>query len=215
MTGRFGKEQDESIELSETALRLSAQAAYAESIFQLSLNDVEASIGALEYDPGYAPAIFSMGSVEYQRDREAYGKELFMSLVSLPDFAADGGEPDLAEIIDKAGSFLIQIGRYDDGFKLYRAALARFPQVAVLQQGLGCCAGHEGRHEEAIAASKAALSLEPENQEFVNDLGWCLLEAGQLEEARQFLSQAVSMDPTDDLARENLRRCNKAISDGR
>lgn len=213
-----GSDKSSDVEMTVKERRFAAQGQYAESVFRTSLGDIEASIRALErsieIDPDYAPAIMSMGTVEYQRQRRARGKELLLSLVSLPASAIDGDESDLAEIIDTAGDFLIQAGDYGDGFELYRAAVVRFPEQAALHQGVGCCAGHEGRHDEAIAASKAALALDPENQKYVNDLGWSLFEAGLLIEARQVLKQAVAMDPSDDLARENLRYCIEAIAEG-
>ena len=183
-----------------------AEAAYAESIFRWAVGDPRRGIKALRSAhaalPTYAPAILSLGSVEYQRRRPAEGRRLFLSLLDLPDET-----PDLVEIIDEAGDFLIQRGRYADGLELYRRAAARFPRVAVFHQGIGCCAGHEGLHDEAIAASRAALVLEPENQRFVNDLGWSLHQAGRLDEARRELERAVAMDPNDALAAENLRIC--------
>lgn len=196
--------------------RFYAQGQYAESIFQSSIGDIEVSISALEraleIDSAYAPAILSMGSIEYQRKKRARGKKLLLSLVSLPPSAADGGEDDLAKIIDEAGDFLIKRGNYADGLELYRSAVARFPDRVVFHQGVCCCAGHEGLHDEAIEASEAALELDPENQECVNDHGWSLFEAGRLDEAHQVLSRAVAMDPSDELARENLRLCAEAIS---
>jgi hypothetical protein len=59
-----------------------------------------------------------------------------MKLFALPD-----DTKDLCVIIDKAGDFLIQLGRYEDGIALYRRAASRFPGAAVFHQGLGCCAG--------------------------------------------------------------------------
>lgn len=183
-----------------------ADAGYADSIFRSALGDSEGCVSALrralELKPTYAPAILSMGSVEYQLGRRAQGRKLFRSLLSLPE-----NTPDLYQIIDEAGSFLIQIGAYKDGLELYRAAIELFPTVAVLHQGLSCCAGHEGYHPEAIAAAERALQLEPGSQKLVNDLGWCLFQAGRLEEARGTLKRAVSMDPSDELARENLCLC--------
>jgi hypothetical protein len=86
-----------------------AEAAYAESIFLQTLGDIAGSVEAiersLEIKPDYAPAILSMGSVEYQRERRDAGKRLFMSLLSLPDDV-----DDLAVIIDEAGKFLIDVG---------------------------------------------------------------------------------------------------------
>jgi tetratricopeptide (TPR) repeat protein len=50
-----------------------AEAQYAESIFRNALGDIEASIAAaqraLEIKPDYAPAILTMGSIEYQRGK--------------------------------------------------------------------------------------------------------------------------------------------------
>ena len=206
------------VEMTVNERRFAAQGQYAESIFRSSLGDMEASIRALEcaieIDPEYAPAIMSMGTIEYQRQRRDRGRELLLSLVSLPASAVDGGESEFVEIIDTAGDFLIQEGNYADGLELFRAAIMRFPDQAALHQGAGCCAGHEGQHDEAIAASKAALVLDPENQKYVSDLGWSLFKAGFLDEAEQVLSRAVAMDPSDDLARENLRYCNEAIAEG-
>jgi Flp pilus assembly protein TadD len=162
---------------------------------------------ALELAPGYAPAIFSLGTVEYQRGNRAAGRRLFHSLLSC---RAD--TPDLCGIIDHAGDFLIGRGAYKNGLDLYRAAALRFPHIAVFHQGVGCCAGDEGLHEEAIAASRRALDLEPGNPRFVNDLGWSLLEAGRLSEAEETLSRAVTMDADDQLARENLRYCTMKLT---
>jgi tetratricopeptide (TPR) repeat protein len=188
-----------------------AEAAYADSMFRAALGDgvgaVSALQRALELNPAYAPAILSMGSVEYQRRRRAAGRRLFESLLSLPKTTQD-----LCEIIDEAGSFLISIGAYRDGLALYRAAAARFPTVAALHQGLGCCAGHEGFHDEAVAASERALQLDSGNQKLVNDLGWGLLQAGRVEEAERMLERAVSMNPSDELAQENLRICRAEIT---
>jgi tetratricopeptide (TPR) repeat protein len=212
MEGRPGRHQPGkvSVHLDHAAgegwRRFNAEAAYAESIFRSALGDAQGCIAALRHAlkvlPTYAPAILSMGSVEYQRGRRARGRRLFLSLLDLPDVT-----PDLCAIIDKAGDFLIQRGAYADGLELYRRAAARFPKMALFHQGVGCCAGHEGHHDEAIAASRAALALEPDNQKFVNDLGWSLHQAGVIGEARAILERAVAMDPTDELARENLRIC--------
>ena len=165
---------------------------------------------ALNWIRLYAPAILSMGSVQYQRGRHAEGRRLFESLLSLPS-----GTPDLHEIIDKAGDFLIQLGAYADGLALYRRAVNRFPASAVFLQGLGCCAGHKGLHDEAVRAFEQALEIEPRNQAFSNDLGWALLQSGRLLEAENMLERAVSMDTSDELAQENLRFCREKISEVR
>ena len=191
--------------------RFQAEADYADSIVHWDLCDQEASIAllkrALEWDPTYAPAILTMGSIEYQLHRRAEGRKLFQSLLSLPDTT-----PDLAELIDRAGDFLIDRRDYEDGLELYRAAVKKFPSVAALHQGLSCCASHQRFNDEALAAAERALQLEPDYQPFVNDLGWSLYKVGRLEEARTVLERAVSMGPSDGYARNNLRICQEEIS---
>jgi Flp pilus assembly protein TadD len=188
-----------------------AEADYADSIFRDALGDRAGSIAALkrsrEAMPTYAPAIFSMGSVEYQARRIAEGRELFQSLLSLRK-----NTTDICQIIDEAGTFLTRIGEHEDGMALYRRAVKRYPDVAALFGGLGYCASNAGLHEEAVSANRRAVELEPENQKLVNDLGWTLLRAGRFAEARETLERAVAMDPSDELAAENLRHCVKEIA---
>jgi tetratricopeptide (TPR) repeat protein len=183
-----------------------AEAEYAESIFFEATGDLKSSIAAaeraLKLKPDYPPALLTMGSIEYQRGRPDQGARLFSTLISLSDETGD-----LWEVIDKAGDFLIQMERYEEGLELYQAAVERFSERAVLYQGLGCCAGHQRLFEKAIEASQRALELEPDNQKLINDLGWSLFQAGRLKEAECVLSRAVAMDPSDELARENLRLC--------
>jgi Tfp pilus assembly protein PilF len=188
-----------------------AEGEYAESIFRDAMGDRAGSIAALkralEAMPTYAPAIMSMGSVEYQLGRIAEGRELFQSLLSLPK-----NTTDICEIIDEAGTFLTRTKAYEDGMALYRAAVKRYPDVAALWDGLGYCAGSAGFDEEAVAAGQRALELEPENQKLVNDRGWTLLRAGRFVQARETLERAVAMDPSDELAAENLRLCMREIA---
>lgn len=187
-----------------------AERSYAESLFQDLSGDQEGSMRALEralsFKADYPPAMLSMGSVEYQRGRKDEGRRLLLSLVEYPD-----ATPDIEELIDDAGMFLIQEKEYEDGIALYRAAAERFPDTAMFHAGSGCCAGHLQRHEEALDAARRALELEPGNQAYVNDLGWSQVLAGNLGEAVETLERAVSMDPSDELARENLARCKAII----
>lgn len=172
---------------------------------------MSASIAALEQTlrikPDYAPAILSMGSVEYQRGRKAEGKRSFLSLTALPSDTTD-----LCEIIDKAGAFLIEIENYADGLEVFREAVRRFPDVADFHQGVGCCAGHEGLLDEALAASERAVELEPENAAYVSDLGWTLLLAERYEEAEAEFLRAMAIDPANERAQANLNFCREKMA---
>ena len=68
---------------------------------------------ALAMDPLYAPAILTVGSVEYQLGRKAEAMELFKGLIELPK-----NEKDLHIIIDKAGDFLIDQKDYENALVL-------------------------------------------------------------------------------------------------
>ena len=191
--------------------RFAAEAAYAGSIVRLAVGDIAGSIEAIEQSlqikPDYAPAILSLGSVEYQRGRRADGKRLFMSLLSLPD-----DTDDLAEIIDEAGTFLIQSRQYADGLDLYRAAANRFPEEVELHSGVGCCAGHLVLFDETVSAGEQAVRLKPEDATCASDLGWSLFEAGRYQEARGVLERAAALDPSNELAQENLRHCRETVA---
>lgn len=189
-----------------------AEAAYAESIFLQTLGDIAGSVEgierSLEIKPDYAPAILSMGSVDYQRGRRAAGKRLFMSLLSLPDDV-----DDLAVIIDEAGTFLIDVGEYADAIDLYRAGADRFTEQVEFHLGVSCCAGHLALYDEAVSASARAVEIRPEDSVCASDLGWSLFEAGRLQAACEALERAVDLDSGNDRARENLRICRKAVGE--
>jgi len=91
---------------------------------------VEALRSSLEALPSHAPAILSLGSVEYQLDRPEEGRRLLMSLLDLPDDAAG-----LTEIIDKAGDFVISI-------RVYAGVPSRPPTTSLGPSPfgtVGCC----------------------------------------------------------------------------
>lgn len=194
-----------------------AEAAYAQSIVMSALGDRDACITSLEQSlqhvPTYAPAILALGSIDYQLDDMDQGRRRLFSLLDLADHERPAETPDLAEILDHAGDFLISRSDYRDGFELYQRAVAHFPDVAALHQGLCLCAGRQGHQEIALAAAEAALALEPDNQELVNDLGWTLYERGEPDRALPLLLRAVEMDPQDELAAENLRICREACEE--
>ena len=195
-----------------------AEAAYAESIVMSALGDFDACITsleqALELVPTYAPAILAMGSIDYQLGDAEQGRRRLFSLLDLADDEPPKEAPDLAEIVDHAGDFLISRSDYRDGFELYQRAVLHFPDSAALHHGLRLCAGRQGHHEVALAAAETALALEPLNQELVNDMGWTLYERGEPDRALPFLQRAVELDPQDALAAaQNLRICREALEE--
>ena len=159
----------------------------------------------LAIDPRYAPAMLSVGSLEYQYGRVEEAMTLFLQLTTL---RAD--TQDLPEILDKAGDFLLDQNDHLHADQLYAAAVRAYPEVALYHGGLGYCAGKLGRMEEAVAHQRRALELDPNNYRLLNDLGYSLLQAGHYDEAEGVLQRAVQLAPPEyDLAKANLEHLRK------
>lgn len=168
---------------------------------------------ALAIDPLYAPALLTVGSIEYQVGRIGEAMQLFSRLTEFP---AD--EEDLSVIIDKAGDFLIDQKDCENALLLYEAAEKAFPREAVYPIGSGYCLGTLGRHEESIEKHRRADELEPDNYKHLNDLGYALFKGGKLDEAEEVLERSIALSPADyALPRGNLkdvRRKKKRLSAG-
>jgi tetratricopeptide (TPR) repeat protein len=155
---------------------------------------------ALAIDPRLAPALLTVGSLEYQHDFVKEAMELFLTLTKLPS-----NEEDLAEIIDKAGNFLLDHDDYKNALELYLSAEREDPIKAPYYVGSGYCFYKLGNIEEAIRKGRRAVELEPDNHLHLNDLGYSLLEAGLLEEAEVILKRSISLAPPEyEFARNNL-----------
>ena len=159
-------------------------------------------VAPLAIDPEYAPAMLTVGSLEYQYGRVEEAMSLFLKLTTLPT-----DTEDLVEIIDRAGDFLIDQNDYINADKLYAAATLAYPKVATYHVGRGYCAAQSGRVEESVAHHRRAVELAPNNYIHLNDLGYSLLEAGHYDEAEGVLLRAVQLAPPEyDLAKGNLER---------
>jgi len=168
---------------------------------------LDAGVLALAIDPLFAPALLTVGSIEYQLGRVDAAMELFLGLLALP---AD--EADLVEMIDKAGDFLLDRNDFGNALKLYQTAVDRHAETAVFWSGVGYCLGRLGRKTEAVGAARRAVALEPSSAFRLNDLGWALLEAQSYTEARSTLEQAVALAPADyQLPRGNLLHLEECL----
>ena len=115
-------------------------AASADQLFQELIGEpsqpptIPGEAVALAIDPGYAPAILTIGTYEYILGRTEEALILLLDLVNLPP-----DSDDLVIIIDKAASFLIE--RHDTGMalKLYSAACEKFPEEQLFQDGIAYC----------------------------------------------------------------------------
>ena len=160
---------------------------------------------ALAIDPRYAPALLTVGSIEYQIGHIEEAMTLFTQLVQLPQ-----DEKDLRIIIDKAGDFLIDQDDFENALALYSAAEKVWPDEAVYLLGVGYCLGKLGHCEESVEKHRRVIALEPDNYKHLSDLGFTLLEAGQFDEAEAVLQKSISLAPaTYEMARGNLIELKK------
>jgi|GEM_PF-3176584 tetratricopeptide (TPR) repeat protein len=93
---------------------------------------------ALAIDPGYAPALLTVGSYEILLGRIEEGLELLLSLVDLP-----GDTEDLHVIIDKAGRFLLDQLDSSWALALYEKAAKLYPDEQLFQAGIAACSPRE------------------------------------------------------------------------
>ena len=162
-------------------------------------------ITALAIDPLYAPAILTVGSLEYMIGRTEECMNLFIALTKLPE-----DEDDLNTIVDKAGDFLIDNNDFENALVLYSAAEKAYPNEALYLNGSGYCLGKLGRYEESVEKHRCADALEPNNYKHLNDLGYSLFEAGKFDEAEQVLKKSISLAPEDyEFPRNNLKELSE------
>jgi len=119
---------------------------------------------------GHRPTVRSRapdcGSLEYQHGFVKEAMEMFLTLTKLPE-----NEEDLAEIIDKAGNFLLDHEDFKNALRSYLSAERTYPTQALHYIGSGYCFSKLGNIEEAIRKERRAVELEPNNYFHLNDLG--------------------------------------------
>ena len=169
-----------------------------------------AEVTALAIDPEFAPAILTVGTLEYELGRRAEALELLGALCTLP-----GDTEDLPVVIDKAGTYLTDKDDLTAALDLYLAAAEASPDVALHHDNVGYCLGKLGRLEKAVEFARRAVELEPQEPRWLSNLGWALCEAGQLEDAEELLERAVALAPPDDeLPQANLGEVRRRRSAG-
>lgn len=162
---------------------------------------------ALAIDPRYAPALLTVGSIEYQCGRIEEAMKLFLTLTTLPE-----DTKDLCIIIDKAGDSLLDKDDYANARQLYQAAATAFPKEATYPDALGYCLAKLGKLPEALEQQRRAVALRPEDAKLLNDLGWSLVESKMYDEAQNVLEKARALAPPDyDGPKNNLAELSRRM----
>ncbi len=147
---------------------------------------------ALAIDSTFAPAILTVGSIEYQVGRKEEALALFRSLFELPK-----GTEDLETILDKAKSCLIDQDDYESARAHFEAACSVFPESTLLLDGWGYTLSKLNRLEESLEVHRRAVAVAPNDPEMLNDLGWTLGLMERYDEAEEVLGKAVDLTPPD------------------
>ncbi len=160
---------------------------------------------ALAIDPKFAPALLSVGCYEYSSGRKRWGVDLLVQLTELSPHT-----PEWVEIVDQAGSFLVNSGAHDNACRVYQAALKARPDQLEFIIGLGWALCRAGRQAQALPWLKKAVAKAPDESSVLNDYGWALAELGRFEEAEPALEKAVQLAPPgDELPLNNVARMRR------
>ncbi len=95
-------------------------------------------------------------------------------------------------------------GRPEEAERLYRAALAAYPEYSKAHFNLGAWLYNTGRGEEAIGEFQAAVAADPEFTQAYVDLGVALASSGRADEAAAAYEWALELDPKLAYAYNNL-----------
>ena len=102
------------------------------------------------------------------------------------------------------GTELQAQGDIDEAVALYRDALERTPNDALVHSNLGTALAADGRLDEAVAAYERALAIEPDDADSHYNLANALLGLGRLTEAAAAFREAIRIEPGHGEAHVNL-----------
>jgi len=99
---------------------------------------------------------------------------------------------------------LERLDRDDEAAVVYRQALARWPEAALLHSNFGLLLAKQGRLDEAEAEQRAALALSPDSAEILCNLGSLMLRRLHHEEAESLFRAALRVQPDFAIGHANL-----------
>jgi tetratricopeptide (TPR) repeat protein len=106
-------------------------------------------------------------------------------------------EPGRADVRSNLGAAYIALGRFDEGMKEYKAAIASDPNNATYHFNLGLAYYKAGRHEEAAPEFAKVLEITPANQKALLLQADSLLQTNKDAEVIALLQPHEAEFPTD------------------
>lgn len=165
-------------------------------------------IEALAIDPDFAPAYLTVGSMEHQVGRFGEAMKLFRLLAEFP---AD--TEDLADLIAKAGDFLLDEDDIEDALVIFKMGHMLFSEDLFLLDGYGYCLSQVDQNDEAIEVFQKGVSMAPDDAELMTDLGWAFAEAGRYDKAVEVTENAIKLaKPGYDKPMANLEEIRRRMN---
>ena len=162
----------------------------AESSFQQALRD----------DPSSAEALYGMGSVYLNQNKNAIARESFERAVKLP-----ANYPDtLPDAWNNLGVIATREGRVDDSVQCFQQALGLNPHHLLALDNLGNAYRLQKRWDEARKVLERALEVAPHDPEANYSLGMVFAQTDDNAKAYEYLQRALKARPVYPEALNNL-----------
>ena len=165
------------------------------------LDQAEASFQqALRDDPSSAEALYGIGSVYLNQNKNAAARETFQRAVKLP-----ANYPDtLPDAWNNLGVIATREGRVDDAVPCFLEALRLNPHHLLSLGNLGNAYRLQKRWDEARKVLERALQVAPQDPEANYSLGMVFAQTDDTNQAYEYLQRALQARPVYPEALNNL-----------
>ena len=165
------------------------------------LDQAEASFQqALRDDPSSAEALYGIGSVYMNQNKNAAAREAFERCVKLP-----ANYPDtLPDAWNNLGVIATREGRVEESIPCFLEALRLNPRHLLSLDNLGNAYRSQKRWEDARKVLERAVEVAPEDPEANYSLGMVFAQGGENDKAYEYLQRALKARPIYPEALNNL-----------
>ena len=165
------------------------------------MDQAEASFHqALRDDPSSAEALYGVGSVYLNQNKNTAAREAFERVVKLP-----ANYPDTwPDAWNNLGVIATREGRIDDAVRCFQEGLRVSPQHLVTLDNLGNAYRLQKRWDDARETLQRALQIAPQDAEANYSLGMVLAQTDDTAKAYEYLQRALKARPDYPEALNNL-----------
>ena len=154
----------------------------------------------MQDDPSSAEALYGIGSVYLNQNKNAEARETFERAIKL-----QGTYPDtLPDAWNNLGVIATREGRVDDSVRCFQKALELNPHHLLSLDNLGNAYRLQKRWDEARKVLERALEVAPQDAEANYSLGMVFAQTDDTGEAYEYLQRALRARPAYPEALNNL-----------